>query len=174
MPTVHGPVVGYATVKGKRVAISSQRSSYGEDTLDLLFYRRLSNGQVDSPKSFFKAAAKTPQTFNSFYIDNAHIAMFTSGMLPIRDPAVDPGLPTLGTGKYEWQGFLPPRTTCRASIRATGRSTTGTRRAALGFAAPDNDFGKNGSVGPQRPADQNLDRLADENGKWTTPRSRRR
>ena len=29
--TVHGPVVGYATVKGKKVAISSKRSSYGKD-----------------------------------------------------------------------------------------------------------------------------------------------
>ena len=29
--TVHGPVIGYATVEGKKVAISSKRSSYGED-----------------------------------------------------------------------------------------------------------------------------------------------
>ena len=72
--TVHGPVVGYATVDGERIAISSKRSSYGKDTLDQLFFRRLSNGQVDSPKTFFKAASKTPQTFNSFYIDNKHIA----------------------------------------------------------------------------------------------------
>ena len=35
-PTVHGPVVGYATVGGEKVAISSKRSSYGKDTLDLL------------------------------------------------------------------------------------------------------------------------------------------
>ena len=29
--TVHGPVIGYATVNGKKVAISSKRSSYGKD-----------------------------------------------------------------------------------------------------------------------------------------------
>ena len=83
---------GYATVNGKKVAISSKRSSYGEDVLDLLFNRRISNGQVHDPKSFFNAAAKTPQTFNSFYIDNKHVAEYTAGKLPIRADGVDPGL----------------------------------------------------------------------------------
>src|SRR3954464_2372662 len=34
--TVHGPVVGYANVGGRRVAISSKRASYGRDTLHQL------------------------------------------------------------------------------------------------------------------------------------------
>ena len=99
-------MVGYATVGGEKVAISSKRSSYGKDSLDLLYNRRLSNGQVHSAKSFLKAASLTPQTFNSFYIDDKNIAMYTAGLLPIRNKNVDPGLPTLGTGKYEWTGFL--------------------------------------------------------------------
>ena len=121
LTTVHGPVEGYATVNGQKVAISSKRSSYGKDVLDQLLFRRLSKGLVNSPQSFFRAAAKTPQTFNSFYIDNEHVAMYTSGRLPIRHPDVDPGLPTLGTGQYEWRGFLSDASTSRASIRATGR-----------------------------------------------------
>ena len=118
--TVHGPVVGYATVNGEKVAISSKRSSYGKDSLDLLYNRRLSNGQVHSPKSFFKAASLTPQTFNSFYIDDKHIAMYTAGLLPIRNKHVDPGLPTLGTGKYEWTG-LPRQGGPSAGRRPQGR-----------------------------------------------------
>ncbi len=106
MTTVHGPVTGYATVKGKKVAISSQRSSYGKDVLDQLFFRDLSNGSVKSPKDFYNAAAKTPQTFNSFYMDDTDNAVFTSGLLPKRAKGTDPGLPTKGTGKYEWKGFL--------------------------------------------------------------------
>ena len=86
LTTVHGPVEGYARVNGQKVAISSKRSSYGKDVLDQILFRRLSKGQVTSPQSFFRAAAKTPQTFNSFYIDNEHIAMYTSGRLPIRPP----------------------------------------------------------------------------------------
>ena len=167
MRTVHGPVVAYATVKGKRVAISSQRSSYGEDTLDQLFFRRLSNGQVDSPESFLKAAAKTPQTFNSFYIDNAHIAMFTSGRLPLRHPAVDPGLPTLGTGKYEWTGFLSKAGHPQGVDPEDGTIVNWNQTAALGFAAADNEFGRNGSAARNDLLTRMLDRLADENGKWT-------
>ena len=74
LTTVHGPVVGYGQVHGRTVAISSKRSSYLKDVLDQLFFRRLSDGQVKSPKTFFKAASLTPQTFNSFYIDSKHIA----------------------------------------------------------------------------------------------------
>ena len=81
------------------MAISSKRSSYGKDVLDLLYNRRLSDGQVHSPQSFFAAAKLTPQTFNSFYIDNKHIAEYTTGLLPIRPKGTDPSLPTIGTGK---------------------------------------------------------------------------
>jgi penicillin amidase len=33
--------------------------------------------------------------------------MFSSGRLPIRAPGVGTGLPTDGTGGYEWRGFEP-------------------------------------------------------------------
>ena len=82
--TVHGPVVGYARVHGRTVAISRKRASYGRDVLDLLYNRRLSDGQVNSPQSFIKAAELTPQTFNSFYVDDKHVAEYTAGLLPLR------------------------------------------------------------------------------------------
>ena len=62
----------------------------------------------------------TPQTFNSFYIDDENIAMYTAGLLPIRNEKVDPGLPTLGTGKYEWTG-LPRQERPPAGDRPRGR-----------------------------------------------------
>jgi acyl-homoserine lactone acylase PvdQ len=163
--TVHGSVIGYATSQGERYAIARKRSSYGRDTLDQLFFRRLSNGQVDSPQSFFKAAAKTPQTFNSFYIDNAHIAAFTSGRLPIRHPKVDPGLPTLGTGQYEWQGFLSNAGHPQGTDPADGTITNWNQSAVKGFGAADNDFGKNGSVVRGSLLNRMLDRLQ-RKGKW--------
>ena len=164
--TVHGPVVGYATAKGERVAISSKRSSYGKDTLDQLFFRRLSNGQVHSPKSFFKAAAKTPQTFNSFYIDDRHIAEFTSGLLPIRDERVDPGLPTIGTGKYEWEGFLADDAHPHGVDPADGTMTNWNQSPARGFGAADDQWNKNGSALRVDLLDYNLDRLR-RGGKWS-------
>jgi acyl-homoserine lactone acylase PvdQ len=144
--TVHGPVIGYATVDGDRVAISYQRSSYGRDTLDQILFRRLSTGRVDSPKSFFKAVNKTPQTFNSFYIDNKHIAEFTSGRLPIRDKKVDPGLPTIGTGKFEWEGFLSKNRHIHGTDPGNGKIVNWNNISAHGFGASDDNWGGNGSA----------------------------
>jgi acyl-homoserine lactone acylase PvdQ len=163
--TVHGPVVGYATVKGKRVAISSKRSSYGRDTLDLLYNRRLSNGAVRSPKTFFKAAALTPQTFNSFYIDNKHVAEYTAGRYPLRPDDVDPGLLTKGTGKYEWEGFLDREDHPQGIDPEDGTMTNWNETVAHGFAAADDQFGRNGSAMRVDLLDKNLKRLA-KNGKW--------
>jgi acyl-homoserine lactone acylase PvdQ len=164
--TVHGPVVGYATVNGRKVAISSKRSSYGKDALDLLLYRDLSTGKVHDPKSFFAAAAKSPHTFNSFYIDNKHIAEFTSGLLPIRPASVDPGLLTDGTGKYEWKGYLKANAHPHGTDPKRGRIVNWNNNVAKGFGAADNQWMRAGAVGRVELLNKNLDRLA-VNGKWT-------
>jgi acyl-homoserine lactone acylase PvdQ len=104
--TVHGPVVGYATSGGRRVAIAKARSSRGRETLFQLAFQDLSNGRVQDPKSFYRAFAQSPLTFNAFYADSEHIAEYTAGRLPLRANGVDPGLPTEGTGRHEWGGFL--------------------------------------------------------------------
>jgi acyl-homoserine lactone acylase PvdQ len=166
MRTVHGPVVGYATVNGNEVAISSKRSSYGKDVLDQLLFRRLSNGQVHGPRSFFDAVAKTPQTFNSYYIDDEHIAEFTSGKMPIRARGVDPGLLTKGNGKYEWRGFLGKRKHIHGTDPRDGTMTNWNNIAAHGFGAADNNWGGNGSAARVDLLDHNLDRLK-RKGKWT-------
>ena len=113
--TVHGPVVGYATVDGRRVAISRKRSSYLLDGVDLLLFQRLTRGRIRNARDFIKAAAISPQTFNTFYADAAEVAKITTGRLPLRAPGVDSGLPTDGRGNYEWRGFLAPRRTRRRS-----------------------------------------------------------
>jgi acyl-homoserine lactone acylase PvdQ len=104
--TVHGPVIGYGTVNGVRVAISQQRSSYMRDAQWNLLFKDATEGKVHSVKSFFKSAAQSPFTFNVAYADNKHIATYSAGRLPLRNPHVDPRLPTKGTGEFEWTGFL--------------------------------------------------------------------
>src|SRR5205823_1503213 len=106
--TVHGPVQGYATSAGKRVAISFKRSSYGKDILWQIMFKRLSTGQVSGLKTFYSAAATSPFTFNVAYADDKNIATYSAGLLPLRDKRVDPRLPTKGTGQFEWKGFLSP------------------------------------------------------------------
>ena len=166
LTTVHGSVVGYATVSGEKVAISRQRSSYGKDTLDLLYNRRLSNGQVHSAKSFLKAASLTPQTFNSFYIDEKDIAMYTAGLLPVRNKNVDPGLLTNGTGKFEWKGFVDKAGHPQGINPEDGTITNWNQTTALGFAAADDQWNHNGSAHRVDLLNKNLDRLATKKGKW--------
>jgi acyl-homoserine lactone acylase PvdQ len=165
--TVHGPVVGYATVDGRRVAISSKRSSYGRDVLDQLLFRRLSTGQVSDPQSFFDAMALTPQTFNGFYIDSKHIAEYTSGRLPQRHEEVDPGLPTIGTGKYEWRGFLDEDRHPHGTDPRDGTIVNWNEGAARGFGAADDSWGKNGSVNRVDLLNYNLKRLRGRDGEWS-------
>ncbi len=164
--TVHGPVTGYATVKGKKVAIASKRSSYGRDSLDLLFNRRISNGSVHNYKQFFDAAAKTPQTFNSFYIDSRHIAVYTAGQLPVRSDKVDPRLLTKGTGQYEWQGYLGQKGHPQGIDPKNGRIVNWNQSVARGFGAADDQWGRNGSVERVDLLNKNLDRLK-KKGKWS-------
>jgi acyl-homoserine lactone acylase PvdQ len=106
--TVHGPVVGYARVagSGKRIALAQKRSSTGRETTDQIFFQRLSTGRVRSAQDFIRAAAATPQTFNSFYADEQDIAFVTTGRLPNRRKGVNPDLPVDGRGRFEWKGYL--------------------------------------------------------------------
>jgi acyl-homoserine lactone acylase PvdQ len=105
--TAHGPVIGYATVAGKRVAISEQRSTRGREILSTRAFYALNTGQVTSAQQFLKTMNAVEFSFNWFYADDRDIAMFSSGRLPVRAAGTDPALPTVGTGEYDWRGFLP-------------------------------------------------------------------
>jgi len=105
--TTHGPVVGYATVGGKRVAISLERSTRGRELLSTKAFYELNRGEVTSAKDFLSTMNGVEFSFNWFYADDRDIALFSSGRLPVRAPGTDPALPTVGNGDYDWRGFLP-------------------------------------------------------------------
>ncbi len=104
--TVHGPVSGTCLVHGVPYAISTKRSTYGRDVVSGLGFAELNDGTVHSARSFITAASKIEFTFNWFYADARHVAYYSSGRLPVRAPGTNPTLPTIGTGAYEWRGFL--------------------------------------------------------------------
>jgi acyl-homoserine lactone acylase PvdQ len=170
--TVNGPVIGYATTRGgTRVAIASKRASYGKDVLDLLFNRRLSDGQVHSPQSFIKAAALTPQTFNSFYVDSEHVAEITTGLLPLRAQGTDPSLPTVGNGQYPWHGYLSPQGHPQgidpSHTPVTGTMVNWNNNVAHGFGAAPDAFGRSGSVARVSLLNRALEQQRAKDGKWT-------
>jgi acyl-homoserine lactone acylase PvdQ len=144
--TVHGTVIGYATTtSGKKVAISRQRSSYGKDTVDQLFFQQMTFGRVKSFKDFAAAAALTPQTFNSFYADQKEAGVYTSGALPLRTKGADGSLVNDGRGAYDWRGFLAANRHPQGSV-TNGTIVNWNNRPAPGFVSGDDRFGSEGPL----------------------------
>jgi len=137
--TVHGPVYGYAKVRGtnKLVALSTRRSSYGRETVDQLFNQQMTYGRVHSARDFIRAALKSPQTFNSFYASANEAAFVTTGRLPLRPQGVNPDLPVSGDGRYEWTGYLSDEAHPHVTNPASGYIVNWNNKPAKGFPATD-------------------------------------
>jgi acyl-homoserine lactone acylase PvdQ len=138
--TVHGPVVGYATSGGKRVAIALDRSTRGRELLAAIPFQMLSTAAVKTPQQFFSTMSGFELTFNWFYADSAHIAVYSSGRLPLRAPGVNPALPTNGNGSYEWRGFLAANAHPHAVDPASGQIVNWNNKPAAGFGAADDNW----------------------------------
>jgi acyl-homoserine lactone acylase PvdQ len=138
--TVHGPVIGYGTVGGRRVAISQKRSTRGRELINGLPLSDLNANRVHSARSFIHVMSQFELTFNWFYADDRSIAMYSSGRLPIRPRTVDPGLPTIGTGQYEWRGFLPARGHPHQTDPRSGVIVNWNNKAARAFGASDSNW----------------------------------
>ncbi len=138
--TVYGPVNGTALVKGVPYAISNLRSTRGREPMSALALADLNDGRVHSPQTFLKAASEFETTFNWFYVDSKHIAYYSSGRLPVRAPGVNPDLPTLGNGQYDWRGFLTPAQHPHATDPASGEILNWNNKPAPGWGAADNNY----------------------------------
>ena len=146
--TVHGPVTGYARVAGSRrvVALARKRSSYGRETVDQIFFQRLTFGRVKSAADFIAAAKTTPQTFNAFYASDSEIAFYTTGRVPRHRKGVNPDLPVDGRGRHEWRGFLPGSGHPQSVNPPSGLLVNWNNKPAPDFPASDSRFGQEGPV----------------------------
>lgn len=131
--SVHGPVIGTATVDGEPVALTRQRSTFGRDGFNLAALKDMTEGDADTPEAFFEAADQFGFTFNWGYANRDGIAYFASGLLPERAEGLDRRLPTLGTGEYEWQGFLDQDEHPHATDHSDGRLLNWNNQSAPGF-----------------------------------------
>jgi acyl-homoserine lactone acylase PvdQ len=138
--TNHGPVVGFATVRGKRVAVSAQRSTRGRELLSTRAFYELNTGRVTSAQGFLRTMNAVEFSFNWFYADDRDIAMFSSGRLPMRAGGTDPALPTLGIGDYDWRGFLPFEAHARGVNPPTGAIVNWNNKPAADVGASDSNF----------------------------------
>ena len=138
--TVHGPVSGTVTVDGKPYAVANLRSTRGREVAGAFIGASLNEGAIHSAKDLRKVASGFGFTFNLFYVDHRDIAFFSSGRLPLRAPGTNPSLPTLGTGEYEWRGFLSARKHPQAINPKSGVIANWNNKPAAGFGAADNNW----------------------------------
>jgi acyl-homoserine lactone acylase PvdQ len=106
LESVHGPISGTVTVKGKPYAIATDRATRGRERVGAISFSDFDSNAIHSTADFFKVANELETTFNIPYVDSSHIAYFSAGRLPVLAAGTDPSLPTFGTGQYDWKGFL--------------------------------------------------------------------
>jgi len=83
-----------------------------------------------------------PGPFNWAYASRTETAFFSSGRLPKRARGLDRRLPTLGTGSYEWRGFLARDDHPHTITGPDGLLLNWNNRAAPGFMhGDDTPFG---------------------------------
>ncbi len=123
LETVHGPVSGTVTVHGEPYAVASDRATRGREPAGELAFSDFDSNRVHTVHQFFEAANELETTFNIPFIDSKQIAYFSAGRLPILAPGTDPSLPTLGTGQYDWRGFLSMEQHPHAAEPRGGAST---------------------------------------------------
>ena len=140
--TRHGIVQLRTTVRGRPVAIVTQRSTYGREVSSVLGFSRFNNPRiVHDAASFQRAAGALDYTFNWFYADNRDIAYFSSGRLPRRAAGTDFDLPRWGSRRYDWQGWLPWDEHPRQVNPARGYLASWNNKPAPGWGAPDEIWG---------------------------------
>jgi hypothetical protein len=137
--SVQGPVIGTATVKRRAYAFARKRSTYGRDALNLAALKDMTEGRGTTPASFMKSANQFGFTFNWGYINRTGTANFSSGRLPVRPKGLDRRLPTLGTGKYNWKGFLKQRQHPNDTGGPKGFLRNWNNRSAPGFMHGDDE-----------------------------------
>jgi acyl-homoserine lactone acylase PvdQ len=150
--TVHGPVVGRTTAvdpdTGKviPVAVSFQRSTFGDELGAAPAFLEWNDPDViHGPQDFQRAAGEETGTFNWTYVDSSHVAYYMAGLLPVRNPNVDPNFPTWGTGQWDWQGFVPGDLSSadvhpRIIDPQSGFFANWNNKPAPGFSAADDNF----------------------------------
>jgi acyl-homoserine lactone acylase PvdQ len=138
--TVHGPVSGTVTVQGRPYAIATLRANRGRETLGGLHASALNEGRIRSARDVRRVASLLEFTFNLFYVDHRDIAFYSAGRLPIRAPGTNPSLPTLGTGRHDWRGFLRPRQHPQAINPKGGLILSWNNKPAAGFGAADSNW----------------------------------
>ncbi len=178
--TALGIVIARGEIRGKPVAFTRLRTTYGHETDSGLAFSNFNNpDRIRGPRSFQRAAALIPFTFNWFYIDSEHIAYQNAGANPLRARGVDASLPVVGRKRFEWRRWAPGET--RRSLREYSTPPRAHPRVvdqsyiadwngkqARGYGAADGNWGY-GPVYRSKLLDDRVRALVAGSGKATLP-----
>ncbi|HVS67605.1 MAG TPA: penicillin acylase family protein [Mycobacteriales bacterium] len=103
--SVHGPVVGYAKVGRRPVALTRASAVYRHGVRSVVAFERLAENKVHSPRQFISTMRHFVGNENWFYVSRSHIAWFASGWFQRHAPHTSLQLPIWGTGHHDWVGF---------------------------------------------------------------------
>lgn len=144
----YGPLVARGTlVDGTPIAVATLRTTYGNELGSARGFRRINDPtfMTNGYESFRQAmGGGVDYTFNWFYVDQRDIGYQHSCKCPERAPGVDPYLPTLGDGTFDWRGYLPLAGQPHDVNPAKGYLTSWNNKQAPLFGANDREF----SYGP--------------------------
>jgi acyl-homoserine lactone acylase PvdQ len=141
--------IATATIKGKPVMFTSQRSTYNHE-FDAAAAIVAWNAPTrnNSPQEWMKNAMMMGYAFNWFYVDDKHIAYIDPGYEPVRAKHLNPNFPVWAKPQFEWRGWNPDAwTSKRASERQRPRALdqnwiiSWNNKQAPGYAAPDAEWG---------------------------------
>jgi len=113
MRSVHGPVFAFATVGGKKVALTKAKGVNFRELDAVLSFMTLAENGVSDAKSFSQVMGTFPGTENWFYVDDTSAGFMQSGRYPAHAPGTDVDRPLNGDGSGDWQDFDPATYTYR-------------------------------------------------------------
>ena len=155
--TNFGLVEYTATIGGKPVAYTVQRSTYMHEADSAIGFMMFNDPSIMSTTAGFEQAASNVDfDFNWFYVNSAHTAYYNSGMNPVRAAGTDPNLPLWGTSADEWVNWSPTAYTEEDTATSAHPNSTDqdyyiswNNKQALDYSAADGNY----SYGPVQRAD---------------------
>jgi len=146
--TNYGLVQYTATVGGKPVAYTVQRSQYMHEADSAIGFMLFNNPSVMSTAAGFESAASNVNfDFNWFYVNSAHTAYYNSGQNPQHAAGTDPNLPLWANSADEWVNWNPATYT-ESDIAASAHPNSTDQdyyvswnnKQALDYSAADGNF----------------------------------
>src|SRR4051812_26630392 len=140
--------IATATIKGKPVLFTSQRSTYNHefDAAAAIVAWNAPTRNANA-QQWMKNAMLMGYAFNWFYIDDKHIAYIDPGFEPVRARGLNPNFPVWAKPKLEWRAWNPDTwSSKRASLKQRPKAInqdliiSWNNKQAPGYRAPESNW----------------------------------